>query len=345
MFLAGGDLPDEHVRVAGVFEGDFARAKGVVETMYAALKGEPEFERASDPLFHPGKAAKTGAGTFGVLHPTLLEGTWGGFELDLEQLLEASREPVAYEDVITYPPLRQDLAFSVPEDVSAGDLVAAAHEAAGPELREMSVVRRLPRRPGRRGPQVDRVRRQLPVVGANALGRGRGRAAREDRRGAREAVRRRAQSVVGASRSANATITFRWISGEPSRIRRKLRSVIDQGANGRGRRDRRRARRMVHERDLAEEVAGSERIHLLTVLEHVRRALDEDEELATRRTLASQLLPLLEVDLVCDPADQSQLLLRAFGEQRRPLEELGFRVLTESHAGESKASERVGRSW
>jgi phenylalanyl-tRNA synthetase beta chain len=109
----------------------------VVETIYAALKGEVAFERATDPLFHPGKAAKTGAGTFGVLHPTLLEGTWSGFELDLEQLLHVARDPVAYEDVVTYPPLRQDLAFSVPEDVSAGELVTAAHEAAGPELREM----------------------------------------------------------------------------------------------------------------------------------------------------------------------------------------------------------------
>jgi len=44
---------------------------------------------------------------------------------------------VIYEDVITYPPVRQDLAFTVPEDVSAGDLVDAAKDAAGDELREM----------------------------------------------------------------------------------------------------------------------------------------------------------------------------------------------------------------
>ena len=42
-----------------------------------------------------------------------------------------------YQDVIGYPPVRQDLAFSVPENVSAGELVAAAREAAGPQLREM----------------------------------------------------------------------------------------------------------------------------------------------------------------------------------------------------------------
>jgi len=33
--------------------------------------------------------------------------------------------------------VRQDLAFVVPEDVPAGELVEAAREAAGPELREM----------------------------------------------------------------------------------------------------------------------------------------------------------------------------------------------------------------
>jgi phenylalanyl-tRNA synthetase beta chain len=44
---------------------------------------------------------------------------------------------IVYEDVITYPPVRQDLAFVVPEKVTAGELVAAAREAAGSELREM----------------------------------------------------------------------------------------------------------------------------------------------------------------------------------------------------------------
>ena len=139
VYLPAGELPDEHLRVAGIGEGDFGRVRGVVETIYSALKGEPAFEQAEDPLLHPGKAAKTAAGTFGELHPSLLEGTWGVFELDLEQLFRVSRDPVAYEDVITYPAVRQDLAFAVPEDVAAGDLVAAAHEAAGPELREMQV--------------------------------------------------------------------------------------------------------------------------------------------------------------------------------------------------------------
>jgi phenylalanyl-tRNA synthetase beta chain len=78
-------------------------------------------------------------GWLGELHPTALEGHWGVFELDLESLLELLPDRIVYEDVITYPALRQDLAFLVGEGVSAGDLVAAAKEAAGPELRDLRV--------------------------------------------------------------------------------------------------------------------------------------------------------------------------------------------------------------
>jgi phenylalanyl-tRNA synthetase beta chain len=137
VYLPGDDLPDERLRAAGIVEGGFARMKGVVEALYTTLKAELEVERAEDPLLHPGKAARTAAGTFGELHPSLLEGTWSAFELDLDELSNASREAVTYEDVITFPAVRQDLAFTVSEEVAAGDLVAVAREAAGPELREM----------------------------------------------------------------------------------------------------------------------------------------------------------------------------------------------------------------
>ncbi len=139
VFLDGGELPDEHVRVAGIAAGGFFHGKGVVEALYAALKAEPAFERTEDPLLHPGKAARTAAGVVGELHPSLLDGTWCGFELDLEALFAESREPVSYHDVITYPAVRQDLAVVVGEDVEAGAVVAAAREAAGAELREIRV--------------------------------------------------------------------------------------------------------------------------------------------------------------------------------------------------------------
>jgi phenylalanyl-tRNA synthetase beta chain len=132
-----GDLPNERRHVAAVVEGGWGRAKGIVEALYAALKAEPRFERASDDLFHPRKTASVGTGIVGELHPSVLEGVWGAFELDLEELLAVVPREVKYQDVVSYPPVRIDLAFAVPEEVEVGDLVAAAREAAGDELREM----------------------------------------------------------------------------------------------------------------------------------------------------------------------------------------------------------------
>jgi len=136
---SGEELPEERRRVAGIAEGGFPVARGAVETLFAALKVEPGFERTTEPFLHPGKAARVQGGWAGELHPSTLEGEWGAFELDLETLLGLLPERIVYEDVITFPALRQDLAFVVDEDTSAGDLVGAAREAAGPDLRDMRV--------------------------------------------------------------------------------------------------------------------------------------------------------------------------------------------------------------
>ena len=48
-------------------------------------------------------------------------------------------ERILYEDVLTYPANRQDLAVVVDEGVEAGALVATVREAGGPELREARV--------------------------------------------------------------------------------------------------------------------------------------------------------------------------------------------------------------
>ena len=140
VYLPGGaPLPDEPWRVSGVVQGGFGRAKGAVEVIHAALHVEAAFERGEHPLLHPGKAAKVESGWVGELHPTLLEGAWGAFELDVATLATAVPERLVYEDVITYPALRQDLAFVVDEDVLAGDVAEELRKAAGPELREVRV--------------------------------------------------------------------------------------------------------------------------------------------------------------------------------------------------------------
>jgi len=62
---------------------------------------------------------------------------------------------VEYVDVVTFPAVRQDLAFVVADDVPAGDLVNAAREAAGPELRSMRAFDVY------RGPQVGAGRKSV----------------------------------------------------------------------------------------------------------------------------------------------------------------------------------------
>ena len=133
----GEKLPEERWRLGAIASGGFRRAKGVVETLHEALKVELRVAAAPQPFLHPGKAARFASGWVGELHPALLDGTWGMFELDLATLYEAVPDVVHYEDVITYPPVRQDLAFVVDEAVPAGALIDAAREAAGDELREM----------------------------------------------------------------------------------------------------------------------------------------------------------------------------------------------------------------
>jgi phenylalanyl-tRNA synthetase beta chain len=114
---SGAQLPAERWHVAGVAQDEsreraFFRAKGALETLFGALK-----------LDLPPEA-----------HVDALEHDLAAFELDLEELLDRMQATPVYRDVITYPAVKQDLAFVVDERVPAGDLVRAARDAAGPEL-------------------------------------------------------------------------------------------------------------------------------------------------------------------------------------------------------------------
>jgi phenylalanyl-tRNA synthetase beta chain len=132
-------LPEERWRVGGIVEGGYDPARRAVEVLYEALKIELHAQRGEHHALHPGKAARCDAGAWGELHPTLLDGTWGFFELDVETLTMSVPERVLYQDVITFPANLQDIAVVVDVDVQAGALVAAAHEAAGDELHDARV--------------------------------------------------------------------------------------------------------------------------------------------------------------------------------------------------------------
>jgi phenylalanyl-tRNA synthetase beta chain len=138
-YPSGEQLPNEGWHAGAVVQGGFENAKGVLEALYGALHLELRVRRGAHTLLHPGKASETDAGWVGELHPTLLEGRWGALELDLGALAASVPERIVYEDVITFPAVRQDIAVAVDDDVEVGALVDAAHEAAGPLLREARV--------------------------------------------------------------------------------------------------------------------------------------------------------------------------------------------------------------
>jgi len=140
VYLPSGEpLPDERWRVGGIAAGGFGVARGAVESLYETFHVPLEARRATLAHLHPGKAAETDSGWFGELHPAQLEGAWGVFELDVAALMAPLPERILYEDVITYPAVRQDIAVVVGEDVEAGSIVAVAREAGGDELRDARV--------------------------------------------------------------------------------------------------------------------------------------------------------------------------------------------------------------
>src|SRR5206468_570923 len=92
---------------------------------------------------------------YGELHPTVVDGTWGAFELDLDALVDAAPPAVSYHEVSSFPEVRQDLAFVVGDDVPARDVLAALREAGAPELRAAEVFDEY------RGAQVGEGKRSL----------------------------------------------------------------------------------------------------------------------------------------------------------------------------------------
>jgi phenylalanyl-tRNA synthetase beta chain len=128
---------------------DFFTVKGTLEALCAQLGADVSTEPAAEPFLHPGRSASIvvggeAAGWIGEVHPLVarswdLEGA-AGFELDLETLVAAAnvgRE--VYEDVTTFPPVHEDLAVVVPDDVPAHKVREAVLEGGGELLRSAEV--------------------------------------------------------------------------------------------------------------------------------------------------------------------------------------------------------------
>ena len=143
----GEELPNQPVRVAGVIAGRDAayhEMKGVAEALERALRVQLEVAASPEPFLHPGRSARLGAGgTLGELHPLVarefgLEQQVSLFEIDLAELETPDPTPL-YRDVVSYPPVRQDIAVVVASEVTAAEVLAVIREAGGPLLAEADV--------------------------------------------------------------------------------------------------------------------------------------------------------------------------------------------------------------
>jgi phenylalanyl-tRNA synthetase beta chain len=176
----GAALPREMMRLALVVTGprtrrgwqpadeapmDFYDLKGVIEALADALNlPAPRFIPVAHPSYHPGKCAEIGfgerrAGVLGEIHPIVRRRfdfpptPVVAAELELEVILSErpSRRTVA--PVPAYPPVLEDLAFIVDEDLPAERVEAELRQAGGDllaEVRLFDLYQGAPIEPGRK---------------------------------------------------------------------------------------------------------------------------------------------------------------------------------------------------
>jgi len=130
---------------------DFYDLKGVVEGMMQGLHiDQVKFRPGQHPSFHPGKTAEILIGTavvglMGELHPLVKanyemgEAPVYAAEFDLDALLEAGRILFDVEAVPTYPPVLEDLAVVVDEDVTAAEVEDVIRKGGGEYLAKLQL--------------------------------------------------------------------------------------------------------------------------------------------------------------------------------------------------------------
>jgi phenylalanyl-tRNA synthetase beta chain len=159
---SGEPLPREPYHLGGLLVGparpptwreddppgvDFFTAKSVLQGLLESLRVTWQVHRGAEPFLHPGRAATVMAGDspigwVGELHPLVaaawdLPDTVAAFEIDLDAL----PEPAAplYQDMISFPEVREDMAVIVADRVSAADVLAAVTRAGRPLLADAQI--------------------------------------------------------------------------------------------------------------------------------------------------------------------------------------------------------------
>jgi phenylalanyl-tRNA synthetase beta chain len=159
----GEQLPHEHRALGLLLHGrlhpptwgvpdprraDFFAAKGFLAAVLDTLRVDWVVEARPEPFLHPGRSAQVlvageTVGWVGELHPLVARAwdleTAAGFELDLDRVVGHADAVPYYRDLTSYPPVRQDLAVIVGEDVPAAAVIDTVREAGGELLQDVRV--------------------------------------------------------------------------------------------------------------------------------------------------------------------------------------------------------------
>jgi phenylalanyl-tRNA synthetase beta chain len=145
-------------------QADFFAAKALLGALLERFGLDWSVTAAAWPFLHPGRSAAVTAapaagsalagepgagehslrlGFIGELHP-LVAGAWdlqrvAVFAIDLGKLADAASPVVEFTAFGPFPPLRQDLAVTLPESVDTADVLAAVSAAAGRMLEDARV--------------------------------------------------------------------------------------------------------------------------------------------------------------------------------------------------------------
>jgi phenylalanyl-tRNA synthetase beta chain len=146
---AAGPLPVERERVAAVYfrektkslyreeAADFYIVKGVVEAMLAGIRAaDVSYIRSCEPFLHPGRSADIliggqKIGYIGALSPEVTDKldikahkpSIIALEMDMAELIAASREKITFKHLPRYPYIERDTAIILDADISAADII------------------------------------------------------------------------------------------------------------------------------------------------------------------------------------------------------------------------------
>ena len=128
---------------------DMFAAKGRLAAVLDALRTPWTVTPGEEPFLHPGRSARvwwratTSAGSASCIRSSRRRGTWTRSSPVSSSTSRPSspprRRPRSYEDVVSFPAVRQDLAVVVPEAAAAADVLATVRVAGSELLDEADV--------------------------------------------------------------------------------------------------------------------------------------------------------------------------------------------------------------